>query len=483
MKLHDPALLKDRGFIDGEWVDSIGGARLEVVDPASGESIGTVPDMGPDETRIAVSAASSTWNPWRNLVAKERAAVLRKWFDLILAHQEDLACLITAEQGKPQAEALNEILYGASFVEWFAEEAKRTYGDVIPTYKPDRRIIAIKQPIGVVAAITPWNFPVAMITRKVAPALAAGCTVVIKPAEETPLSALALAELAHRAGFPKGVLNVLTGQPQPIGQALMRHPGVRKVSFTGSTEVGKLLLSQSAETVKKLSLELGGNAPFIVFDDADIDSAVHGAIASKYRNAGQTCICANWLLVQDDIYEAFAQRLTDAVSSLRVGPGNQADTDIGPLINEAAVRRMEALLADAQAQGAAVRAGGKRHARGGYYFEPTVLTGAKPAMRVVREEIFGPIAPMCSFATEEDAIQSANAGSYGLAAYAYTRDYARVWRLMERLEYGIVGINEGLVSTETAPFGGMKQSGIGREGSKYGIDEFLEVKYVCLGGL
>jgi succinate-semialdehyde dehydrogenase/glutarate-semialdehyde dehydrogenase len=483
MKLRDPALWKNHGLIDNEWVGGIGGAGLEVLNPASGETIASVPDMGGDETRIAVVAASNAWENWAGLLAKERSAILRRWFELILANQEDLAAIITAEQGKPLAEAHGEVLYGASFVEWFAEEAKRVYGDIIPTYKPDRRVLAIKQPIGVAAAITPWNFPIAMITRKVAPALAAGCTVVVKPAEQTPLSALALAELAVRAGFPRGVLNVITGRPEPIGEELMCNPRVRKLSFTGSTEVGKLLLSQSAATVKKLALELGGNAPFIVFDDADLDSAIQGALASKYRNAGQTCICANWFLVQEGIYPAFAKRLAQAVATLKVGPGNQADTQIGPLINEAAVCRMETLLAEAQAQGAVLSLGGARLAAGGHYFAPTVITEVKPGMRLVREEIFGPIAPVCRFATEAEAIQWANESQYGLAAYAYTRDYARVWRLMEKLEYGIIGINEGLVSTEIAPFGGMKQSGIGREGSKYGVDEFLEVKYVCLGGL
>ncbi|ANQ85112.1 succinate semialdehyde dehydrogenase [Azoarcus olearius] len=484
MQLKDQSLLLDAAFIDGEWIAADDGARFDVRNPADGSLVATVPDMGAAETRRAIAAADAALPAWRARTAKDRALILRKWFDLILAHQEDLAQLMTAEQGKPLAEARGEVAYGASFIEWFAEEAKRIYGDVIPGHGPDKRIIVIKQPIGVVAAITPWNFPIAMITRKCGPALAAGCTVVVKPAEDTPLCALAIAELGRRAGLPAGVLNVVTTSRAPeVGTELATNPIVRKLSFTGSTAVGKLLMAQCAGTVKKVSLELGGNAPFIVFDDADLDAAVAGAIASKYRNAGQTCVCANRLLVQDGIYEAFAARLAEAVAKMKVGPGVEADVQQGPLINDKAVAKVEELLADATAKGAQVVIGGERHALGHGFFQPTVLTGVTPAMRLAREEIFGPVAPLFRFSTEDEAVQLANDTEYGLAAYFYAGNIARVWRVAERLDYGIVGINEGIISTEVAPFGGVKESGIGREGSKYGIEDYVEIKYLCLGGI
>ncbi|CAL94537.1 NAD-dependent succinate-semialdehyde dehydrogenase [Azoarcus olearius] len=484
MQLKDQSLLLDAAFIDGEWIAADDGARFDVRNPADGSLVATVPDMGAAETRRAIAAADAALPAWRARTAKDRALILRKWFDLILAHQEDLAQLMTAEQGKPLAEARGEVAYGASFIEWFAEEAKRIYGDVIPGHGPDKRIIVIKQPIGVVAAITPWNFPIAMITRKCGPALAAGCTVVVKPAEDTPLCALAIAELGRRAGLPAGVLNVVTTSRAPeVGTELATNPIVRKLSFTGSTAVGKLLMAQCAGTVKKVSLELGGNAPFIVFDDADLDAAVAGAIASKYRNAGQTCVCANRLLVQDGIYEAFAARLAEAVAKMKVGPGVEADVQQGPLINDKAVAKVEELLADATAKGAQVVLGGERHALGHGFFQPTVLTGVTPAMRLAREEIFGPVAPLFRFSTEDEAVRLANDTEYGLAAYFYAGNIARVWRVAERLDYGIVGINEGIISTEVAPFGGVKESGIGREGSKYGIEDYVEIKYLCLGGI
>ena len=477
-------LLRSNAFIDGAWVHADDGASFPVTDPATGITLTEVPNMGADETRRAIEAAEAAWPAWRAKTAKERGAILRRWFDLQLLHQEELAQLMTAEQGKPLAEARGEVVYGASFVEWFAEEAKRVYGDTIPAHANDRRIVVIKQPVGVVAAITPWNFPIAMITRKCAPALAAGCPVVIKPAALTPLSALALAALAEEAGFPPGVLNVITSKrSSDVGGELTANPAVRKLSFTGSTEVGKLLMEQCAGTVKKVSLELGGNAPFIVFDDADLDAAVAGAMASKYRNAGQTCVCANRILVQDGVYEAFAMKLAAAVASLNVGPGTEEDVSQGPLINAAAVAKVEEHIADAVGNGARVVCGGSRHALGGTFFEPTILADVTTAMKVAREETFGPVAPLFRFQDEAEAIAMANATEFGLAAYFYSRDIGRCWRVAEALEYGMVGINEGIISTELAPFGGIKESGLGREGSKYGLDEFVEVKYLCMGGL
>jgi len=481
MQLRDPELLRQGAFIDGAWVE--GAATFAVADPASGEVLAHVPDLGAAETRRAIDAANAAWPAWRALTAARRSAVLRAWFELILANIDDLAQLITREQGKPLAEARGETAYAASFVEWFAEEGKRVYGDIIPAPSGDRRILVMKQPIGVCAAITPWNFPAAMVTRKVAPALAAGCTVVIKPAEQTPLTALALAELAFRAGFPPGVINVVTGSAAAapiIGGELTANPVVRKLSFTGSTEIGRLLMAQCAPTVKKLSLELGGNAPFIVFDDADVDAAVEGAITSKYRNAGQTCVCANRLLVQEGIYDAFAASFGEKVAQLQVGAGMEAGVTQGPLIDRAALSKVEALIADAVAKGARIVTGGKRHARGGTFFEPTVLADVTTDMRCAREETFGPVAPLLRFKDEAEAIALANATEYGLASYFYARDVARTWRVAEALEYGMVGINTGVFSNEVAPFGGVKQSGIGREGSRYGIDEYLEMKYVCL---
>ncbi len=481
MQLRDPELLRQSAFIDGAWVR--GATTFEVADPASGEVLAHVPDLGADEARRAIDAANAAWPAWRALTAARRSAVLRAWLELILANIDDLAQLITREQGKPLAEARSETAYAASFIEWFAEEGKRVYGDIIPAPSGDRRILVMKQPVGVCAAITPWNFPAAMITRKVAPALAAGCTVVVKPAEQTPLTALALAELAFRAGFPPGVINVVTGSAAAapiIGGELTANPVVRKLSFTGSTEIGRLLMAQCAPTVKKLSLELGGNAPFIVFDDADVDAAVEGAMTSKYRNAGQTCVCANRLLVQEGIYDAFAARFGEKVAQLQVGAGMEAGVTQGPLIDRAALSKVEALIADAVAKGARIVTGGKRHARGGTFFEPTVLADVTTDMRCAREETFGPVAPLLRFKDEAEAIALANATEYGLASYFYARDVARTWRVAEALEYGIVGINTGVFSNEVAPFGGVKQSGIGREGSRYGIDEYLEMKYVCL---
>ncbi len=483
MNLSPPRLLRDLCYIDGRWRAANSGATFAVADPADGTTIATVPDMGAAETREAIDAAERALASWRTLTAKERATILRRWFELVVANADDLAALMTAEQGKPLAEARGEIAYGAAFIEWFAEEGKRVYGDIIPQHAADKRILVVKQPVGVTAAITPWNFPVAMITRKCAPALAAGCTVVIKPAEETPLSALALAALAERAGLPAGVLNIVTGAPEAIGGELTANPKVRKLSFTGSTEVGKLLAAQCAGTVKKISLELGGNAPFIVFADADLDAAVAGAMASKYRNSGQTCVCANRFLIQDSVYDAFAARLAQAVSALRVGPGAARGVAQGPLINARAVEKVERLIAEATAKGARVVLGGRRHALGGTFFEPTILADVTADMACVREEIFGPVAALMRFDDEAEAIAMANDTPYGLAGYFYSRDVGRVWRVAEALEYGIVGVNEGIISTEVAPFGGMKESGIGREGSKYGIDEFVEVKYICLGGL
>ncbi len=483
LPLKDRALLRQHCYIDGQWVSAANGATISVVNPADGSTVGTIPKMGAEEARRAVTAAHRAFPAWRAKTAKERAQLLRKWYELMLAHQEDLAYLMTAEQGKPLAEARGEVVYAAAFVEWFAEEAKRVYGDVIPSPWNGRRTLVVKEPVGVVAAITPWNFPAAMITRKVAPALAAGCTVVLKPATQTPLSALALAELADRAGIPKGVLNILTGSAGEIGAELTASPLVRKVSFTGSTEIGKLLMQQSASTVKKISLELGGNAPFIVFDDADIDAAVAGALASKYRNTGQTCVCTNRLLVQEGIYDAFAQKLAQAVAGLKVGPGFEPGVQQGPLIDARAVQKVEAHINDATRRGARILTGGKRHALGGNFFEPTVLADVTPAMVIAHEETFGPVAPLFRFKDEDEAIRLANDTPFGLAAYFYSRDIGRVWRVAEALEYGMVGINEGIISSEVIPFGGVKESGIGREGSKYGIEEFVQIKYLCMGGL
>jgi succinate-semialdehyde dehydrogenase/glutarate-semialdehyde dehydrogenase len=483
MNLKDTALFRQQCYVDGTWVDAPDGKTVAVMNPASGEALGTVPSLGAAETASAVAAAHAAFPAWAAKTAKERATILRRWYELIVANADDIGTMMTAEQGKPLAEARGEVTYAASFVEWFAEEAKRMYGDVIPGHQADKRILVLRQPVGVVAAITPWNFPAAMITRKVAPALAAGCTVVCKPASQTPFTALALAELAHRAGIPKGVFNVVTGSARAIGGVLTGDPRVRKLSFTGSTEIGKQLMAQCAGTMKKVSLELGGNAPFIVFDDADLDAAVAGAIASKYRNTGQTCVCANRLLVQAGAYDAFAAKLVEAVRKLAVGDGLKGATDQGPLIDESALAKVEEHVADAVAKGAKVALGGKRHALGGTFYEPTVLTYVTPDMKVAGEETFGPVAPLFRFETEEEAIRMANDTEFGLAAYFYTRDLARSWRVSEALEYGIVGLNTGLISTEVAPFGGVKESGMGREGSKYGLMDFTEIKYVCVGGV
>ncbi len=482
-ELKDARLFREACYVDGHWIQADSGATLGVDNPATGEIIGRVPKLSVVETRRAIEAANRAFPAWSKKTAKERAAVLRRWFDLMMANQEDLARLMTLEQGKPLAESRGEVAYGAAFLEWFGEEAKRIYGDTIPQHQADKRIVVIKQPIGVVACITPWNFPLAMITRKAGPAVAAGCTVVLKPATQTPFSALALAELSERAGMPKGVFNVVTGPAKEIGGELTSNPLVRKLSFTGSTEVGKLLMAQCAGTVKKLSLELGGNAPFIVFDDADLDAAVEGAVASKYRNTGQTCVCTNRLLVQESVYDAFATKLAAAVKALKPAPGLEAGATQGPLIDDAAVEKVESHIRDAQAKGAKVLVGGHRHALGGRFFEPTILTDATPAMAVAREETFGPVAPLFRFKTEADAISLANDTEFGLAAYFYGRDIARIWHVAEALEYGIVGINTGMISTEVAPFGGVKESGLGREGSKYGIEEFVEIKYLCFGGI
>jgi succinate-semialdehyde dehydrogenase/glutarate-semialdehyde dehydrogenase len=480
--IKDHELFREACYIDGHWREA-GSSAIPVDDPATGEIIGVGPRLGRAETREAIDAAARAWPGWRARTGKERAATLRKWFDLIMAAQEDLAKLMTLEQGKPLAESRTEVAYGAGFIEWFAEEAKRTYGDTIPSHARDKRIVVVKEPVGVVGCITPWNFPIAMIARKVGPALAAGCTVVAKPASQTPFSALALAALAERAGVPQGVFNVVTGPATEVGGELTSNPVVRKISFTGSTAVGKVLMAQCASTVKKLSLELGGNAPFIVFDDADLDSAVEGAIVSKYRNTGQTCVCANRFLVHASVYDDFAERLGRAVDRLKVGPGLEDGVSQGPLIDEAAVAKVEAHIGDAVAKGARIVKGGARLKADGRFFAPTVLTGVTPDMDVAREETFGPVAPLFRFEDDTEAIALANATEFGLAAYFYGRDIGRVWRVAEALEYGIVGINTGLISTEVAPFGGMKESGIGREGSKYGIEEYLEVKYLCLGGI
>ncbi|MCV2403544.1 NAD-dependent succinate-semialdehyde dehydrogenase [Marinomonas sp. C2222] len=483
--LTQTTLVKSKSYIAGTWVGPKSGKTFSVINPANGEHLMEVSDSGADETTLAIEAAEKAQKSWQTLTAKERATLLRRWNQLILENQDDLASLMTLEQGKPLAEAKGEVVYGASFIDWFADEARRLYGDVIPTFANDRRVLTIKQGIGVVAAITPWNFPIAMITRKAGPALAAGCTIVIKPSDETPLSALALAELAHQAGIPVGVLNVVVGKDaKAIGGVLTSHPTVRKLSFTGSTPVGKLLLSQCAQTVKRTSMELGGNAPFIVFDDADLDAAVEGAIASKYRNAGQTCVCANRILVQDGVYDAFAEKLAARVATFETGEGFKDGVTIGPLINPAAINKVEELVQDAVRKGAKTLLGGvKACEAGAQFFEPTILTNVTQDMAIFSNEIFGPVAPLFRFSTEGEAIALANDTPFGLAAYFYTQNIGRTWRVGEALEYGLVGINEGLISSEVAPFGGMKESGSGREGSKYGIDEYVEIKYLCMGGL
>jgi succinate-semialdehyde dehydrogenase/glutarate-semialdehyde dehydrogenase len=479
LPLKDPKLFRTQCYIDGEWTDN--GKTQSVVNPATGAVLGTVPKLGGDEARRAIEAAEHAWPAWRAKTAKERAAILRKWYELMMLNQEDLAQILTAEQGKPLAEARGEIAYGASFIEWFAEEGKRAYGDIIPQHQADKRVLVIKQPIGVSALITPWNFPNAMITRKAGPALAAGCTVVIKPAGQTPYSALAMAELGERAGIPKGVLNVITGDSKAIGGELCANPKVRKLSFTGSTETGRILMKQCSDTIKKLSLELGGNAPFIVFDDADLDAAVEGALASKYRNAGQTCVCANRIYVQDGVYDAFAAKLTEKVKGFKVGAGTEPGVVIGPLIDENGVKKVEEHVADAVGKGAKVVLGGKR--LNGLFFQPTVLTNVTPDMLVSHEETFGPVAPLIRFKTEEEVIRLANDTEFGLSGYFYSRDVGRIFRVAEAMETGIVGANVGIISTEIAPFGGVKQSGLGREGSKYGLEEYMEAKYILLGGI
>ena len=481
--LKDTKLFRQQCYIDGAWADADSGKTVSVSNPASGEILGSIPNMGAEETRRAIGAANAAFPGWRAKTAKERSTILRKWFELMMLHQEDLAKLMTAEQGKPLSESRGEIAYAASFIEWFAEEGKRIYGDTIPQHQADKRIVVLKEPIGVCAAITPWNFPAAMITRKAGPALAAGCTMVVKPATATPYSALAMAELAERAGVPKGVLSVVTGSASAIGGEMTSNPIVRKLTFTGSTEIGKKLMEQCAATVKKTSMELGGNAPFIVFDDADLDAAVEGAIISKFRNNGQTCVCANRILVQDKVYDAFAEKLAAKVKTLKVGNGMDEGVTTGPLIDAKAVAKVQEHISDAVAKGARVLAGGKPHALGGLFFEPTVLSGVNTGMKVTREETFGPVAPLFRFNTEAEAIQMANDTEFGLASYFYGRDIGRIWRVAEALEYGIVGINTGLISTEVAPFGGVKESGIGREGSKYGIEDFLVIKYMCIGGI
>ena len=481
--LKDPSLLRSQSFVGGRWIGADAGAVTVIRNPATGRQIVMVPNLGAVETRRAIESASIALVSWRERPARDRATVLRRWFELILANQDDLALILTSEQGKPLAEARGEIAYGASFIEWFAEEGKRIYGETIPAATADKRIHVLRQPVGVCAAITPWNFPVAMITRKAGAALAAGCTMVLKPAPQTPLSALALAVLAERAGVPTGAFNVVTGDAVAIGGELTANPLVRKLTFTGSTRTGKILMKQCADTVKGVSLELGGNAPFIVFDDADVDAAVAGAMASKFRASGQTCVCANRMLVQEAVYDAFAAKLAHRVKALLVGPGLDEGIDQGPLIDQNAVRKVEAHVADAVAKGAMVLTGGKRHALGGTFFEPTVLSGALPSMLIAREETFGPVAPLFRFSTEAEAVAMANDTEYGLAAYFYSRDVSRVFRVSEALEYGIVGVNTGIISTEVAPFGGIKESGLGREGSRHGIDEYLEMKYVCHGGL
>lgn len=476
-------LLRQQAYLGGQWVDADSGERIEVTNPATGAVLGTVPNMGADETRRAIEAAQTAFQEWRHRAAKERAVILRRWFDLIMQHQEDLAILMTLEQGKPLAESRGEIAYGASYIEWYGEEAKRAYGDVIPGPGPDRRIVVTKEPIGVCAAITPWNFPSSMITRKAGAALAAGCSIVVKPATQTPYSALALAVLAEEAGVPAGVFSVLTGSASAIGGEMTANPIVRKLSFTGSTEVGRLLMAQCAPQIKKVSLELGGNAPFIVFDDADLDAAVDGAIASKYRNMGQTCVCANRIYVHDAVYDAFAEKLAAAVQQLKVGNGLEEGVLQGPLIDEQAIEKVQAHIEDAVSKGGKIVTGGKPHALGGLFFEPTIITGVTAQMRVATEETFGPLAPLFRFQTDEEVIQQANDTIYGLAAYFYSRDIGRIWRVAEALEYGMVGINSGILSNEAAPFGGVKQSGIGREGSYHGLDDYMVTKYMLMGGI
>ncbi|AVY94218.1 MULTISPECIES: NADP-dependent succinate-semialdehyde dehydrogenase [Microvirgula] len=483
LNLKDPGLLRQQCYVNGQWLDADNGETLPVTNPATGEVIARVPRMGAAETRRALEAANAAWPAWKKKTAKERAGILRKWFDLMMAAQDDLAAILTAEQGKPLAEARGEIAYGASYIEWYAEEARRIYGDTIPTHQNDKRVLVIKEPIGVCAAVTPWNFPNAMITRKAAPALAAGCPIVVKPASQTPLSALAIAELAHRAGVPAGVFSVITGSAAAIGGEMTASDLVRKFSFTGSTEIGRELIAQCAGTVKKVSMELGGNAPFIVFDDADLDAAVEGAMISKYRNAGQTCVCANRLYVQAGVYDAFAEKFAAAVAGLKIGDGASAGITQGPLIDEKAVEKVEEHIADAVAKGGKVIAGGKRHALGHSFFEPTIVTGVTQDMKVAREETFGPLAPLFRFDTEADVIRMANDTEFGLASYFYSRDIGRIFRVGEALEYGMVGINTGVISNEAAPFGGIKQSGLGREGSKYGIEDYVEIKYLLLAGL
>jgi succinate-semialdehyde dehydrogenase/glutarate-semialdehyde dehydrogenase len=483
MKLKDPGLFRQQCYIDGAWVDADSRETVPVTNPATGEEIGTVPKMGAAETRRAIDAANRAYPAWRRKTAKERGAILRKWYDLLMANQEDLAVLMTAEQGKPLAEAKGEIAYAAAFIDWFAEEGKRVYGDTIPSPNPDWRIVVTKEPVGVCAAITPWNFPAAMIARKVGPALAAGCTMVAKPATQTPYSAFALAVLAERAGVPKGVFSVLTGKSGEIGDEMTSNPIVRKITFTGSTEVGKLLMKQASGTVKKVSMELGGNAPFIVFDDADLDAAVTGAIAAKFRNTGQTCVCANRILVQDGVYDDFADKLAGAVAKLKVGDGLKAAVDQGPLIDAKAVEKVEEHIADAVGKGARVVLGGKRHELGGTFFQPTVLVDVTTQMAVAREETFGPVAPLFRFKSEQDAIDLANDTEFGLASFFFSRDIGRIWRVAEALESGLVGVNAGVISTVEAPFGGFKESGVGREGSKYGIEDYIQIKYVCMAGV
>ena len=483
MQISDEALLKTRAYIDGAWVDSDDGSTFAVTNPANGETIAEVASCGADETRRAIAAADAAMVGWRKRSAKDRAGILRRWFNLMMEAQEDLAQILTAEQGKPLAEARGEVAYGASYIEWFAEEAKRIYGDTIPAPSDDKRIVVIKQPVGVVACITPWNFPNAMLTRKIAPALAAGCTVVCKPANATPLSAFAFVELAERAGVPPGVINIVAGRTSEIGKEMTSNPIVRKLTFTGSTPVGKTLMAACAGTVKRTSMELGGNAPFIVFDDADIDAAVQGAIICKYRNAGQTCVCANRILVQDGVYDEFSEKLSKATAALKLGDGTEEGVNVGPLINEGAANDVLEFIDDALAKGASVAVGGARSELGACFVQPTVLTDVSDDMRVFREEIFGPVAPLFRFKTEAEAIAMANDTEFGLACYFYARDVGRIWRVGEGLEYGIVGINEGIISNEMAPFGGVKESGQGREGSKYGLDDYLEIKYMCMGGL
>lgn len=483
VSLKDSSLFREQAFVGGEWIDAPDGKTIEVTNPATNDVIGTVPELGRDVVANAIKAAEKAQKEWKKRTAKERAAILMKWYNLMMENQEDLAQLMTAEQGKPLAEARGEIAYGASFVQWFAEEAKRIYGDVIPTFASGRRIMVLKEAIGVCAAITPWNFPTAMITRKAAPALAVGCAMVVKPASETPYSALAMAALAERAGLPKGLLSIVTGEAKVIGAEMTESPIVRKLTFTGSTPVGRLLMRQSADTIKKISLELGGNAPFIVCEDADIDAAVEGAIASKYRNTGQTCVCANRIFVHDAVYDEFAKKLAAKVAEFKVGDGTEDGVVIGPLITEKAVQKVEEHISDAVSKGGKVLVGGKRHEKGGTFFEPTVIVNANRDMQLFSEETFGPMAPLIRFKTDDEALEMANDTEFGLASYFYARDMSRIWKMSEGLESGIVGVNTGIISTEVAPFGGVKQSGVGREGSKYGVEDFLETKYVCLGGI